>query len=439
MIKLEYFILLLSLHIIVAYADDEVVPEHIPRVVCFYDTISSLREGPAKLTNALLQIPLINCTHLVYGYVGIRGDNYEVKILNEDFDIKQNQFGNVTSFKSKYPHLKILLSVGGDRDIDVAYPNKYMDLLDGGLEKQIQFIESAYAVVKKYGFDGLDLAYQFPRSMPANILKRKEQFNDFIQYLARLRFRINGLLLTLTMLPRVNPKWYIHAIGIDSNLNFVNLGTYDFFTPTQNPHEADYTAPLYHNSTQNREKFMNVDNQVRYWKSRPFSHRNLNMGFGIYGNAWATTHKSGTTGDPIIQHTNGPARGDLFSRKDGVVSYSEICNILQRGYGNNYYNSSLAASFAYNQTLDAEHEGFWLTYDNLVTLANKARYASRYIGGVAIFDLGFDDFQGYCNEEKFLILNHIRSYLLHPEQPDPKLDLHQLLRPKPQHSLLTTL
>ncbi|XP_060649792.1 chitinase-like protein Idgf2 [Drosophila nasuta] len=205
MIKLEYFILLPSLQLIVTYAD-EVVPEHVPRVVCFYDTISSLREGPAKLTNALLQIPLINCTHLVYGYVGIREDNYEVKILNEDFDIKQNQFGNVTSFKSKYPHLKILLSVGGYRDIDETYPNKYMELLDGGLEKQIQFIESAYALVKKYGFDGLDLAYQFPRSMPANILKRKEQFNDFIQYLARLRFRINGLLLTLTMLPRVNPK-----------------------------------------------------------------------------------------------------------------------------------------------------------------------------------------------------------------------------------------
>ncbi|KAH8263727.1 hypothetical protein KR044_012997 [Drosophila immigrans] len=305
--------------------------------------------------------------------------------------------------------------------------------MEAGREKEKEFIESAYELVKQYEFDGLDLAYQFPRTMPQNISQRWVQFNDLVLNLSK-RFRPNGLLLTLTVLPRVNSKWYIHAVGIESNLDFVNVAAFDFVTPTQSPQQADYTAPLYHDPSQYRDPFYNVDMQVRSWVSRPFRPLNLNLGIGMYGNAWATTYFSGSTGEPIVQITDGPAKGYPFTR-EGTVSYPQICHLLRNSNVKKDYQSGLAgeraASFAYRPSVGSYHKGYWVTYDNLLALAKKAKYARKHVGGVAIFDLGYDDYEGYCTEEKFLFFNHIRSYFLQPEQPDPTIELHEFPLPEP--------
>lgn len=189
--------------------------------------------GLGKLLNPDLEIGVQFCTHLVYGYAGIRGDNYQAHSLNENLDIYKHQFSEVTALKRKYPHLKVLLSVGGDRDIDVEHPNKYIELLEGEKVRQAGFIQSAYALVKNYGFDGLDLAYQFPRNKPRKVhgeiasawksIKKlftgdfivdpesalhKEQFTAFVRDV-KDSLRNDGFLLSLTVLPNVNStcKW----------------------------------------------------------------------------------------------------------------------------------------------------------------------------------------------------------------------------------------
>lgn len=181
-----------------------------------------------KLLNPDLEIALQFCSHLVYGYLGIRGDNYQAYSLNENLDIYKHQFSEVTAFKRKFPHLKVLLSVGGDHDIDVEHPNKYIELLEGEKVRQTAFIQSAYSLVKNYGFDGLDLAYQFPRNKPRkvhgelgsvwksfkklftgdfivdeNAALHKEQFTAFVRDVKN-SLRNDGFLLSLTVLPNVN-------------------------------------------------------------------------------------------------------------------------------------------------------------------------------------------------------------------------------------------
>jgi len=184
--------------------------------------------GEAKLSNPDLELALQFCTHLVYGYVGINSDNFQAQSLHENLDIKKHQYTEITSLKRKYPHLKVLLSVGGDHDYDENHPNKYIELLEGGKVRQKEFIQSAFSLVKNYGFDGLDLAYQFPRNKPRKVhgavgglfksikkaftgdfivdpqaAEHKEQFTSFVHDV-REALRPGGFLLSLTVLPNVN-------------------------------------------------------------------------------------------------------------------------------------------------------------------------------------------------------------------------------------------
>ncbi|XP_052854490.1 chitinase-like protein Idgf2 [Drosophila gunungcola] len=417
-------------------------------LVCYYDSSSYTREGLGKLLNPDLEIGAQFCTHLIYGYAGLRGENLQAYSLNENLDIYKHQFSEVTSLKVKYPHLKVLLSVGGDRDIDVDHPNKYIDLLEGEKVRQVGFIRSAFDLVKTYNFDGLDLAYQFPRNKPRKVhgelgsawksIKKiftgdfvvdpqsalhKEQFTAFIRDV-KDSLRPDGLLLSLTVLPNVNSTWYFDIPALNGLVDFVNLATFDFLTPARNPDEADYSANIYHpEGSKDRLVHLNADFQVDYWVKQGFPSNKLNLGVATYGNAWKMTKDSGLDGVPVVPETNGPAPEGVQSQKPGLLSFAEICGKLS-----NPQNQFLKGNdsplrrindptkryggIAYRPVDGPITEGYWVSYDDPDSASNKAAYArAKNLGGVALFDLSYDDFRGQCNGEKYPILRAIKYRL----------------------------
>lgn len=86
-------------------------------------------------------------------------------ISNEELDLNNGLYKQVTGLKSKYPSLKVLLSVGGDADEST---DKYLALLESSTGR-ISFTNSINVLLKSHGFDGLDLAFQFPKIKPKKI------------------------------------------------------------------------------------------------------------------------------------------------------------------------------------------------------------------------------------------------------------------------------
>ncbi|KAH8351813.1 hypothetical protein KR059_012642, partial [Drosophila kikkawai] len=136
-------------------------------LICYYDSTSYLRKGLAKLQSSDLELAMQFCTHLVYGYAGLKPDTHELFSLNVDLDMFH--YFEVTDLHKKFPQLKILLSVGGDHDVDEAHPNKYIELLEANRTQQQNFIDSSMILLKRNGFDGLDLAFQLPRNKPRKV------------------------------------------------------------------------------------------------------------------------------------------------------------------------------------------------------------------------------------------------------------------------------
>lgn len=195
-------------------------------LICYYDSNSYLRQGLAKMHTNELDLALQFCTHLVYGYAGLKSGTLELFSLNVDLDMFY--YKDITALRQKFPQLKILLSVGGDRDVDEAHPNKYVELLEANRTAQQNFIDSSMILLKRNGFDGLDLAFQLPRNKPRKVHgslgsywksfkklftgdfvvdpqaeQHKSQFTDLVGNIKNA-FRSANLMLSLTVLPNVN-------------------------------------------------------------------------------------------------------------------------------------------------------------------------------------------------------------------------------------------
>lgn len=165
------------------------------------------------------------CTHLVYGYADINEATNKVESANPALDLDQGKahYRVITSLKKRFPTLKVLLSVGGDH----LNKDKYLALLESSVGR-IAFINSAYALVKNYEFDGIDLAWEFPPVKPKKIRssvgsffnkikmsvvgssvvdekweEHKEEFTALVRELKN-SFRHDGYLVTTTVLPNVN-------------------------------------------------------------------------------------------------------------------------------------------------------------------------------------------------------------------------------------------
>lgn len=81
-------------------------------------------------------------------------------------------------------------------------------------------------------------------------------------------------------------------------LDFVVLGSFDFYTPERNPKEADFAAPLYPLSERNPD--LNVDSQVTYWLNNRAPATKVVVGIPTFGRAWELDSESGLTGVPPL-------------------------------------------------------------------------------------------------------------------------------------------
>jgi len=304
--------------------------------------------GLGKVLPADIEPALSSCTHLVYGYAGIDANNFKIAplISNEELDLTRGLYKQITSLKSRFPSLKVLLSVGGDAD---GGPEKYMTFLESSTGR-IAFTNSVNVLLKSHGFDGLDLAFQFPKMKPKKIRSsigsawhsfkkvvgaagkvvdeksedHKEQFTALVRELKN-SFRLDNFELAVTVLPNVNATLYLDVPAIKDYVSFVNVAAFDVYTPERNPKEADFAAPTLSVSDRNTEE--TVDAWVTFLKTGGLAANRIVVGVPSYGRSWKIDKDATLTGSPPVA-ANGPAAEGLQTRTEGLFSYPEVCGML---------------------------------------------------------------------------------------------------------------
>lgn len=128
------------------------------------------------------------CTHLVYAFASLDNETLTIVSADPTTDIEEKGYANFVALKKQNPTLKTMIAIGGWVDSNTE-DNKYSKLVSS-MENINKFVSSVMAFLGEFGFDGLDMDWEYPRSAAD-----KKGFSELLNAL-QVAFAGKGYLLT---------------------------------------------------------------------------------------------------------------------------------------------------------------------------------------------------------------------------------------------------
>ena len=307
---------------------------------------------------------------LNYAFATVGPDN---KVAVGDPDIDPANFTKLRTLRNTYPNLKIVISVGGWDDS--------ARFSDAALTpaSRTAFADSAVSFLKTYGFDGIDIDWEYPTGGgKTGNTRRSSDPENFRMLLKALRVRLDaegakdGKHYILSFAGGSSAQ-YANGIGLSSVAQTVDYGlimTYDLQGPWCS--YTDFNAALTPASGTSPQGKNSVDASVRSWLSAGFPAGKLVMGVPFYGYAYQN----------VSSANNG--LWQKFS-SGSAVGYDTI-------------NSKYLSSSSFKRFYDSAAQVPWLfggsvfiSYDDASSVGAKTKYAvSKGLLGVGAWELSFD-------------------------------------------------
>ncbi|EAT33075.1 AAEL014667-PA, partial [Aedes aegypti] len=200
------------------------VTDHDRVVVCYISTWAVYRKGLASYSLDHFDPKL--CTHAIYAFAGLDVEQNAMKSLDPWQDLKDNYgkggYEKLVGMRSANPHLKVLIAIGGWNEGSERYSN-----MAANPERRQTFVKNALEFVKRYGFDGLDLDWEYPTQRGGKPFDR-ENFVSLVKELSQL-FKRNNLLLTSAIGAGKDTIDAAYDIkNLSKYLDFLHIMCYDY-------------------------------------------------------------------------------------------------------------------------------------------------------------------------------------------------------------------
>lgn len=124
-------------------------------MVCYYTNWASDRRSPGKFLPEDIDGQL--CTHIVYAFATLEQDTFHLHI-GDSVDIFSRFLNKLAELKRRFG-TKVLLGLGGWND---SGDDKYSRLATSGQPTRKGFAAYITRILEQYGFDGLDLDWEYP-------------------------------------------------------------------------------------------------------------------------------------------------------------------------------------------------------------------------------------------------------------------------------------
>ncbi|XP_033213929.1 chitinase-like protein 3 [Belonocnema kinseyi] len=321
------------------------------------------------------------CTHIMYSFVGL-GADASIRLFDPTLDTENNGFKRFTALRKKNPNLKTLVSMGGWGEVSDNYTKVVTDRI---LREKL--VNNIVEFVTNYEFSGLDLDWEYP-AQRGGIPSDKENFVLLLKAL-REKFDRTGLILSIAAgVGEKIAKISYDIKGISKYVNFINLMTYDFHGTLDVNKTVGHNTPMYPSSKENAEESkVNIDTVVKYWISEGAPPEKLILGTAFYGKTFTLVNpKEIKRGAPV----SGPGKLE-------DPAYYKVCQLIINPKWQYLYDEEQKVPYIYNGNQI-------IAYDNVESIKKKAEYAiTMNLGGVVIWSVDQDDFQGICGE-KFPLL-----------------------------------
>ncbi|XP_050229927.1 class V chitinase CHIT5b-like [Mercurialis annua] len=307
-------------------------------------------------------------THIYYAFLVPNNVTFE-------FEIPKSTAGALldftTTLRHKNPPVKTLVSIAGGG----ADPRLFARMASGE-KSRTTFINSAIEVARKFGFDGLDLDWEFPQN-PKEMQDLGLLFEEWrvaIQNEAKYT-KQPPLLLTAAVYFSVEFLWSnvyrkFPVESMKNSLDLINVMCYDYRglwdTSVTGAHAALY------DSNSNISTSYGLESWVRAGMPRHM----IVMGLPLYGRTWKLK-------DPNVSGIRAPAVS--VGPGNGVLTFSQVEKFNKENNATVVYDVETVSTYSYSGLS-------WIGYDDTLSTSAKIRFAKAHgLRGYFFWALSFDN------------------------------------------------
>jgi chitinase len=344
----------------------------VPRVVGYLASWGVSSKG-----TRIAELPARDLTHIFYAFGEIRDDG------RPGVDDPGTNFDELARLKSRYPQLKVAISIGG-----WTGSGKFSNVALTDSSRRL-FAQSAIDLfIRQHPglFDGIDIDWEFPVAggLEGNA-ERPADKENFTLLLAELRQLLDAegvrnhrhYELTIAASARPQEIANLEISRIAPLLDFINVMTYDYHS---GPGTTNFNAPLYAAKGDPTPE-LNVDASIRAFLDAGVAPAKLLVGIPFYGHGYGNVPN---IRDGLFQQGTGTPTG--WKPMDGDWRVLAQSRLRDPRYVR-HWESNAHVPWLYDSTT-----GTWVSYDDPESVAAKARYVREHrLGGVVIWELGGDD------------------------------------------------
>jgi chitinase len=342
-------------------------------------------------------VPSQLLSHIAYAF-GTIGSDFTVNITADESLMSQVVAAAVAS------EVNPILSVGG-----WGYGSGMFSPMVGSEANRQSFISSYLTIAAKYGFTGLDIAWEYPgRASAAGVPYSADDAANLLTLLQELHTALSGTKMTVSVAVSSVTPWQGNMSSFLPYVDWFGLMEWDFAVTGGSPSTTLPNAPLYGS--------LSAYSGVQAWKAAGVPTSQMVFGFPSYGRSFTLSDVFPLVA--VLMQFNSPLTNGLFNpcsatlpqgdSDQGVNSHAGVWKwrnllsqgVLAIGWTDGVYvggpgwqtgwDANSQSSFVWNNAT-----GEFITYDDPVTVSIKRAYAvSEGMKGMMMWELAYDTIDG---------------------------------------------
>ncbi|KAK0100840.1 hypothetical protein ONS95_007287 [Cadophora gregata] len=335
------------------------------RTVGYYESWSSTRKCQSVPPEDL---NLAGFTHVNFAFAFFDPATFQVAPMDSNSATLYHRF---TALKDKYSGLQTWISIGGWSFTDPGPTRQSFSVMASTAGNRKKFIDGALSFMNTYGFDGVDLDWEYPGAddrggVPADTA-------NFVLLVKEMKqsFGSKGLTVTLP-----TSFWYLQHFDVNAMQEYVdwyNLMSYDLHGTWDADSQflGPYIAP--HTNLSEIDLGLGL-----LWRAGVAASKVV-LGQGWYGRSFTLKDSSCNTPNGVCQFSGGANAGPC-SGTAGILDLQEISDIITKNNLKPVWDKTAGVkwiTWASNQ---------WVSYDDDDTFAQKKDFANkRCLGGMMVW------------------------------------------------------